>query len=710
MLRKLKSDLQAAHLWDERSWDDETARTTTFEYTLPCTSLPSTMDVLWADDLALAVRDPNPACCVAHMQAILDHLFGWCYRFVARGKSEVLLQLRGAGSRKLKAALFDCDNPSIEINPPVGQPLRLHLVACYKHLGGIHFVGGKLLKDIRVRCGMMASTFQKYAKKVFLHKQVPILQKGKLLEAMIFSILRWNLGSWHGLDKASAHRYHASTMRLARRVCISTFGKDVVWAWTDDQVLARLQFPSPEESLHLARLAFFTTAFHTAPTGLWMLIAAERSWINAVGEALQWAHLQLRCSTPHFDYHDFHEAWLQGVQDRGRHWRGWIRRAKLHSILQRVNQVTINEWHVAWYDRLQAAGFHLPTPRPYGRDDVEPPAFVCGPCKQVFRTKAAWATHSRKRRGRIDPLRRFITDSRCRGCGGDYHATRRLLAHLNYDATCGRAHSSLIGEVTPLPGRGATAEDQGPDLPLPVRRPRVPFQFIADDDGDNEILLDQSFLHALRTAMADIQDVATGVQRVRQLVLTSVVATDDAWEALATFSRDPGISPLAAEALHSVSLHWSISWLMDEFEAELQWPAGYFSCLNHDHLKANLFRNLDHLPGPPPCQRELFVIHFFSGVRRAGDIQAWITAAPAPGGYIVTAISVDIIFDSNKGDLARRDIQQKWIDFTQRATVFTYQRNTRCAIGQSSPFLCPRAHPDPGFAQSHCCTGTPCTS
>ena len=196
--------------------------------------------------------------------------------------------------------------------------------------------------------------------KVLTPKQVPLMQKSKLLEAMIFSILRWNLGSWHSLDRLSAHRYNASTMGLARRVCIGTFGADVVWSWTDDQVLARMQFPSPEESLHLARLAFHTTAFHIAPTGLWMLVASERSWINEVGRVLQWVHAQLQCSTPYFEFHDFHDAWLQGVREKGRHWRGWLRRAKAHSILQRVNNVALAEWHATWYHRLAAAGYQLP--------------------------------------------------------------------------------------------------------------------------------------------------------------------------------------------------------------------------------------------------------------------------------------------------------------------------------------------------------------
>lgn len=638
---------------------------------------------MWADDLALAIREADAASCVTKIQAILDKLFSWCYKFglepnTAKGKSEVLLQLRGGGSRQLKATLFDCPAPQLDIQMDHGQSTSIHLVASYKHLGGVHYVGGKLLKDVRIRCGMMASAFNKYNKKIFGNKHVPILQKSQLLESLIFSISRWNLGSWHALDQMSFRRYRSSSMNLARRICVSSLGKEVTWTMSDNQVLAKLQMSSPQEALHLARLSFFTTAYHTAPTGLWMLIAAERSWREEIDNALQWLHVQLQGSTPYHLFHEFVQAWLDGVKHRGKHWRGWIKRAKRHAIMQRMNAVLVQDWHAAWYDRLVDSGFSLPAIRPILFADSGACEFFCGPCRRVFRTKAAWSTHSRKKHNRLDPLRYFISDARCRACGGFYHTTRRLLAHLNYDRQCARAHVALSSRQEPLPGRGARCEDVGPDLPIPVRRPRVRFQFIADDYGDELLLCDHSFINDLRDCVQSHSlDATICAQAIRELLRSSVVSTDDAWEALAAVSQESTTSVVGVEALYFVSTHWSIGWIFEDDASNIVWPVRFYSDLHVDSLKADIFKpgQTPKINGPavqhspPKCQREIFVINFFSGVRRHGDIQFWIMSADAPPGCLVTAISVDIIFDKEDGDLTCKRAQEKWLSFIRRATV-----------------------------------------
>ena len=681
LLRMLQEELISQHLWDERTWDDESARENPFEHSIQHQALPSNLRVVWADDLALAIRDPDVGSCVARTQAVLDHLFTWCKRFglepnTAKGKSEVLLQLRGAASRSWKAHLFDCQHPTLSVRMADGSRYEIRLVASYKHLGGLHYIRGKLLKDIKVRCGMMTSAFGKYSKKVFLNRHIGLLQKSQLLESLIFSILRWNLGAWHQLDAQSAHRYHASTLTLARRVCIGVYGTDEVWTWTDEQVLARMRMTSPEESLHLARLSFFTTAFHTAPTGLWMLIVAEKSWLSEISTALVWAHQQLRCSTPLYDYHDFHDAWFAGVQVRGRHWKGWLRRAKRHAILQRTLRIGVREWHVDFLKKLSSYGFRTPTVFPQIKPDMPHPEFICGPCRQVFRTKAAWATHCRKKHQRIDPLRRFITDPRCKACGGYYHTTRRLLAHLNYDATCARAHAVLSEAGDPLPGRGARDEDKGPELPLPIRRPVRKFQFVADDDGDETILQDVTFTNLLRTRIWQVTTVAEGMECIKQCVLTTVVSIADAWDSMAIISQEQGLPEVAGLAIYEASKNWSSGWFFEDCQDAVVWPKSYFVSVNNDNIVAErLLETADGVeapstfPAPPPCLRELFVINFFSGVRREGDIQHWTMMASPPSGYTVTAISVDIIFDSRNGDLTRVEIQQLWVNFISRATV-----------------------------------------
>ena len=274
--------------------------------------------------------------------------------------------------------------------------------------------------------------------------------------------------------------------------------------------------------------------------------------------------------------------------------------------------------------------------------------------------------------------KRHAHPSRCRACGGFYHTTRRLLAHLNYDRQCARAHVALSSRQKPLPGRGARCEDAGPDLPIPVRRPRVPFQFFADDDGDELLLCDHGFIDGLRGCVqSHSTDATICAQAIREHLRSSEVSTDDAWEAVAAVSQESTTSVVGVEALYFVSTHRSISWIFEDDASNIVWPDKFYSDLHVESLKADIFKpgqtpkitGPDDQPPPPKCQREIFVINFFSGVRRQGDIQFWIMSADAPPGCLVTAISVDIIFDKEDGDLTCKRAQEKYPTCNRRGNL-----------------------------------------
>ena len=84
-----------------------------------------------------------------------------------RGKSEILFQFRGPGSRAERMRLYEAEQPCLLLEPVSLPPVQLHLVAVYKHLGAqLHF-GVKLLQEIKIRGGMMRSAYNKLSKKVF---------------------------------------------------------------------------------------------------------------------------------------------------------------------------------------------------------------------------------------------------------------------------------------------------------------------------------------------------------------------------------------------------------------------------------------------------------------------------------------------------------------------------------------------------------------
>ena len=128
----------------------------------------------------------------------------------------------------------------------------------------------------------------------------------------------------------------------------------------------------------------------------------------------------------------FTQEWLEQVATKGKKWRGWILRAQQHAIRQHQRRFDIERWHGYIYKLLTGFGYQLPELSQQVTEDQRPHPYFCGPCKTLFRTKAAWSVHAFKIHGRIDKLRRYLTGSICFGCGSQYHTTRRLLAHL-YD-------------------------------------------------------------------------------------------------------------------------------------------------------------------------------------------------------------------------------------------------------------------------------------
>lgn len=699
MIKMLQRELLETGHWDSQPWQLSFPRSQLLHHTIHPANTPSTLDVIWADDLAFAVRGRDAQTTVDQIQYIGGRLFDWCYRHgmqpnTDKGKSEILLQLRGHKSRSLRAVLFAPDAPTLPLPTTTAPPAALYIVAMYKHLGAQLHIGGKLLKEVKVRGGIMSSTYNSYAKKVFHNPNLPLKARGQLLDALIYSVLRWNAGAWYELDSQTFSRYNAAVMTLARRTCITPHGAEKVWSWRDDDILFELNLPSPEETLHLSRISFYTTAVHTAPDALWVLILAEGSWIRCVRNAVYWMFCQLQNSTPHSVYHEFETAWIQGIQLRGQHWKGWIARAKKHAVLQRHNKVLLQRWHEWFFDALRDIGFddlHATAER---TNDVEHP-FACGPCKQVFRTYTAWCTHAHKRHGRSDPLRHFLHDGKCKCCLSDYHTTRRLLAHLHHDRRCAVNHVALSDWRELGPGRGATQEDRDRELPLPVLRPRWKTHILADEEEDiaraTEALTDYTFRTNLaattRRCSAENLTPRETSEEIRQLLLSSVVNIADAWDAIVGLLNGlPETDPIS-EGLRLTTDLWSLEWLFRDCMDEVTWPVAAYRNLNLRDAKTVVTmkkppwsgRRIRPQVNPRLITKELFVIHFCSGVRREGDIQWWTERMDCPCGHFLTTISVDIIFHSQRGDLTSTLSQQRWLNFLRTACVCAIYLGPPCS-------------------------------
>ena len=122
------------------------------------------LEVVWADDLAIAYRTADSSRIENDMQTIVGEIFRGCLKHcmvpnLRKGKTEVLIVPKGAGSKKVKTALFGSRDPCLQVSDVPEDFQRVRLISQYRHLGTRVHVGTKLMVEIKSRMGQAWTTY-----------------------------------------------------------------------------------------------------------------------------------------------------------------------------------------------------------------------------------------------------------------------------------------------------------------------------------------------------------------------------------------------------------------------------------------------------------------------------------------------------------------------------------------------------------------------
>ena len=82
-------------------------------------------------------------------------------------------------------------------------------------------------------------------------------------------------------------------------------------------------------------------------------------------------------------------------------------------------------------------------------------------------------------------------------------------------------------------------------------------------------------------------------------------------------------------------------------------------------------------PSPPKAPRERFIIHFFSGRRRKGDLQSQLEAQPWPENTITHVLSLDVIF-GEQADLSTPQARSTWLSLFYDSLVWGFYAGPPC--------------------------------
>ena len=394
----------------------------------------------WVDDVACAITAPAPQLMRKTSKAIsiiLDIMteHGLQLTFGV-GKTAVLPSFHGPGAVQSRQ---ECEKSFPHTIPVCSEFLgivNVPLTNHYKHLGGMIMRNGHLLPEVKIRGALMYSKL-KPLRKILSNDQIEVRQRRTLMTTMGMSVLTLHTGAWFDLKWGEYHAWKASVYGMYRMLQKLDWDSDrhhdlFHLAWYADS-------PMPLELLHLNRLRLW---IHIVQVGDEFMISAvvhnhrwagDRSWLASVLQSFQWLREQVSTQLvpPEIERLCNPQTWRE-LQPHVTYFKKLIRKAK-RCHLHRVKTLCLLSDHAEFQKgvlcdmNLQCTSEEVAQPW----QDV----CRCDQCDKEFPTQAALAVHQTKQHNQKMAIRRFATDPNCRICARHFHTRARLLTHWQYGST-----------------------------------------------------------------------------------------------------------------------------------------------------------------------------------------------------------------------------------------------------------------------------------
>ena len=357
-----------------------------------------------------------------------------------------------------------------------------------------------------------------------------------------------------------------------------------------------------------------------------------------------------------------------------------------------LRSVQTVQFHHRIANILHKQGWAPDLPHPEVSRTEKPQVYGCMSCQSTQATKAGESAHMFKRHGFRASARQLFEDTSCPHCLREYHTRAKVLAHLRHAHHCRR---SLLGrrlQCAPTPGTGSTADrvlHEITDGAIPFLQgqgPQLPNGALIDF-----IEYDVDLLEALYLCLADLETDSDIKSALRDVIRQQPISWTKCQRTLHQFLED--FAEADAEPLQ-VSFTEVVSCIQLLMQVET-WPflgepsikPDSFSKVRIDEWE-NWFADLaaqpsstwSHLTAIPRNRcRYKIVLHAYAGRRRRGDIEWYMTAlAKRYPDHIILTASVDIVIDSNLGDIAKVETRDYWLMHIMNGHVVAFIGGPPC--------------------------------
>ena len=406
----------------------------------------------WADDSVFFTGDASALTALQKAKRLAGLVLGSCRRHgmqpnLKKGKSAIVLALRGKHSRAVRRLHFQRTDACLEVDYAAGEPDRVHLELQYTHLGTALHKDGSMMPEARLRLGIAASAYNKYGKLLLSNPDVDLKLRKQFFDSLVGGVF-FNLALWVPCCKGWGHLNKGYALLQRRLLRAQACHEDVLAVRCSD-VAAILGMPSLSLICRQRRLNFFGSLLVVANDSVWALLQSEGSWVRQVCDDLRWLWTTAKIALPCPEEASW-DTWRSYILDRPQNFRAAVKRAgHIAQEQERLEALCLRALRGLGQWELQECP---------ARCNVIPQPYWCGPCFRAFPSKAALATHFFQMHGRVARFRHLARGKVCHACGREFRGFQQLALHLRSSKSCCDALSADgYWEDDVLPGIGSSS-------------------------------------------------------------------------------------------------------------------------------------------------------------------------------------------------------------------------------------------------------------
>ena len=537
-----------------------------------------------------------------------------------QGKTAVLMNFQGKGSESQRRWFEETYKGQISFLTEHYGLTTVPVVGHYKHLGGFLVRNGSLLPEVKVR-GAQTMTQLRPIRRMLSNPNIELAQRQHLLATLGMPVVCLHVGTWFQMNDGEHEAWAANLHRIYSMIVPRDKGRHPLHTMVELAHLANQ--PMPQDLLHIMKVRLFIQIVRQEDMHVIGAVRHQhrlmgsKSWVSEVIQALDWVARQR-------GDHDWPEGVVRELDnDEAWDWahlhthlyKRWLKQA-IANHKQRISMlVRFRFYENAQKTLLQELGWTVAL----SPSVAATPQVMCPQCQAVFRTDADVAVHQQRVHGGRVALRRYIVDGACRVCKKMFHTRARLLQHLHYG--------------------------KSPCWYLHMRR----YAPMSQQDTQQLDLQDcqQGRAHHQRGIAATAHDLAC--RDCTSAELSDVLkATDNSdlgpptpdeliqWAKLGPLPPGQGGRQHSRRSQKGFQHHDVIEELACDEKAICEQVAKW---------------SVHSSPPPSLATNEKFVLIFFSGHRREGDIPDWLRWQSD-----LIPVAIDVAIHPHHGDIHRDDL------------------------------------------------------